>query len=1173
MTIMNSMQISQMMAMQQQAMGQQMAYSQAVSAQMNARGGMMYGGTNSQNNMGYAAASTFMAGMQAAPKIAEYGMLAGGIGAAAMGAMPLSAGGGAMGAVAGGLLGGPGGALMGAAYGALPSALGMGIPALAYGGMYAASQMGQGFAEYGQTRSALGNYNFQNPLASSGRGFSTGQAGQITSALRDISLTSGAGMQELTGMVAQMPSMGLMQGVRDAQEFERKFKEIVQGVKQMTTVLGTSMSEALPFFADLRRSGFYSTQDIVGNAVQRQVLGTMGYSGQQFTQLQRTGAAIAQHHGSRRSTGAGLATRLAGSLGTAVQEGIISEESIMEATGGMTGADAYNQLAGRFTEQAFNFTHTAVGRAMMLGMGEIKDGRYTGKVDASQMARLRAGDIDIFNARSEGSRRLGGGRGSRVSFVANEELIRGNMMEQAGPEMIESIVRDVAKGRGIAGAEEDIVTLLMKRFTNLQRAEAEVMVEMSKNAATIRQQQRQKIIQEVDREITQAQNQRSSIRGRMGELGRMWGGAVEYPLREAGQAMGRGIEADVQRMTDRISGQYQVNISDADRQNFMFGGLDGGGSADMSSVLARSGGTVGGLGGTQEFRHQLGGGGAAISSLGSSQFGSAVALEQRRARGTLTSADIGLTPMQTGRLGGQLEDVTLESRAFDRRGRTGRMTSGFLARKFGDEMGIEGWDEMSKGQQRDIMRRAASDAGVTLEGEKYAVGAGSMAAGRSRDELIEELAQGATGQTLGSAAGTTALQWGIAAAQGGLALPYGAGRSISNITDVVKGRGDFSSVGAGLRTVAGMTVIGGAWQGQSDMAKRVRVMGGKRSQAVRDVMAGDSASKVASFLGGGGGKDDKVKKLLEYKKLSRKAGKTGKGGLSEAEEVQWKALQAEMGDLSEGEITSLLKATRNMGEEELRGLGQAIVDAGNVQKAEEFAAAAGRIGSGLMDQIGDAGAKRAGVSDEAYREISDYASRLAGMDAEKLRTEGMPSTAALARSMKGMSSEERASTMAYLGTLGATGEQMAASVNVRLNKGKRSISNLSGKDQASLVTEIGQRTGVDLEGHMRDVESGSVKESELYRKLQRSTSDKHLDPEEGERLSQLIADALDKNIVSAGASSGTKTGTVSGDVAQLATSIEKAMTVNTAFVKAVGEELPKLKKKSPDLFGEPGDTK
>jgi hypothetical protein len=155
---------------------------------------------------------------------------------------------------------------------------GMGVAGAAAGGLalagYAGNQIMAGAQQQQQLNTALrGSFNFMNPMTGQ-QGFSSGQMGQIGGMMRHMTHEFGpagevTSMSELTKLASNMGSMGMGNGVRDVQEFNRKFREMVQTAKTMATELGTSLQEAQQMMASMKGSGIFKAAVSLPSMVNR----------------------------------------------------------------------------------------------------------------------------------------------------------------------------------------------------------------------------------------------------------------------------------------------------------------------------------------------------------------------------------------------------------------------------------------------------------------------------------------------------------------------------------------------------------------------------------------------------------------------------------------------------------------------------------------------------------------------------------------------------------------------------------------------------------------------------------------------------------------------------------------------------------------------------------------
>lgn len=571
MTIVTSAQISGLMGQQQAMFYNNAAASQQISAQMfpgqfQQPSPMQQSYGPPQPGPGLSAggmATQTMAGLgKAIPGMMMTGSaVAGMVGPAALGALePFGAG--MMAARAGGGMLSAGGMAAG-----LGAAGAVALPYLAM--QHAAKNITGGMQEQMAMNATLQNTFGTQFMGGGGRrGFDVQEMGQIGSMMRGIeSVDPWTSFGELNQLVGQIHQQGLMSGVGDVQQFKTKFKQILDTTRDIAKTLGTSLSEAAGFVGDVRTSGFYTAQDIMGQARTAQVMGGYGFSGQQMRNIQRGGADLAQAYGARRRTGAVATTRQAQMIMQAVQSGTISDEDIMEATGGVGGAEGASMLAQRFAQQQFQFSTTSVGRAQLLAMGEIdEEGRYTGEIDKRQAALMRMGVTNVDNLKNTARSRLGGSRASKISFVANEERLRGAMAEEMDPqETAFAIVQQVTQRKGYAGATgDDVIQLLMKRFTSLSRGEAELMVKMAEDYSSLRMERARTIEQEMDRLEREQMRKYNSWKGWKQRQKQNITNALLVPeLKDIGGQLATGAEQAVGDWESRMfGGGFTTNVSE-----------------------------------------------------------------------------------------------------------------------------------------------------------------------------------------------------------------------------------------------------------------------------------------------------------------------------------------------------------------------------------------------------------------------------------------------------------------------------------------------------------------------------------------------------------------------------------------------------------------------------------
>jgi hypothetical protein len=357
------------------------------------------------------------------------------------------------GAIGGGMMGGVGGAMFGWGAGGVVGA----------GVSHVANSFMEGAHEQSAMERTLSQFQFNNGASRTGRGFNRSDSMQIGNMVRQIErvpemLTS---FGELNKLMDKMGQMGLMQGVRDAGEFMKKFKDTIGVIKDLSKVMGSTMEGALQAFGEARMSGFYSKSDITKNVLNRQFTASLtGMNQGQIGNLQAIGANMGHATGGSRRSGAQHMLRTAGQLGMANQLGILSNDQIMEMTG-KEGAEGIQDLSAEMTQLGYQMGNSNVGQALTLALGEKKDGRYTGRMDDSLVARVRSGELGLNELKSL-ARSKASTRGAKLSFAAHKQRLRSEMVGAVGSEGISMQLQEILGERG--WQNPDAQSLVMQRF-------------------------------------------------------------------------------------------------------------------------------------------------------------------------------------------------------------------------------------------------------------------------------------------------------------------------------------------------------------------------------------------------------------------------------------------------------------------------------------------------------------------------------------------------------------------------------------------------------------------------------------------------------------------------------------------------------------------------------------
>ena len=377
--------------------------------------------------------------------------------------------------------------------------LSMGIGAAA---SYGAEQMYRGAVNYQRTGAIL-NQGYGDTFQSGGMettggtGFTAAQKKQMTGLIRRLEyvpelMTSS---DELQRILLKMEQTGMMSGAVGVTEIGRRFKDGIKTLRSLASVMGTTMEEALPLFQEARTSGFFSAQDIMRNAVNRQVVGgTIGFTQNQISAVSAGGAAmVSQMGGSQRAAGAAGAQRTLGQIGMARRMGLISEEQVAAATGGQTGTEGAVALQQQFQQAGMQLAQSGMGRLVTAAAAQVDEkGNFTGRMDKGVLKQISGGGMGRGELQRMAQENLKGRRGQ---FAMMEEELSSSMAAE-GPQSIVAMLRSAIDQRGAWGEDlEHVTSHLLRSYTSLAKPARDLLIKMTKESGRVgrmyEQQQRQ----------------------------------------------------------------------------------------------------------------------------------------------------------------------------------------------------------------------------------------------------------------------------------------------------------------------------------------------------------------------------------------------------------------------------------------------------------------------------------------------------------------------------------------------------------------------------------------------------------------------------------------------------------------------------------------------------------
>lgn len=440
------------------------------------------------------------------------------------------------------------GALGGAAMRAMPL-MGLGMAA-----NYGIGQMVQGAQFQGQVQSTLQNqFRFLNPGSRTGFGFSSQQGAEISDMLRTMGHQDMmSSPQEMLKIMQQGSQQGLFRMVQDVKEFKKKFKETVSALKTVAKTMNTTLEGAMPFFQAARQQGFWTPADIQGQAAQtRATAATTGMSVQQVQQMQQQGTQMARQAGALGYTGAQGMTQALNLVGGGLRGGAISGAQLAEATGGLTGTEGIQSMAGTLQAATTRFATGRRARWLLAAMG----GQGFRGLDAGRMQMMMHGGYSIGDIGSMARRNIG--REGAFNFVQNEQDLRGDLIRQ-GPMAQLGFIRTLIGGRlyGRGSRDRYITRRMMQRNFGVSGRQADMLAQLARDAPQIMEQNAARSSSVMDQEErNREQLMNRSWEGVKRKSSQWWDTNVRDPVQKYGAEMAKAAGDWIEKQTDRFWGR------------------------------------------------------------------------------------------------------------------------------------------------------------------------------------------------------------------------------------------------------------------------------------------------------------------------------------------------------------------------------------------------------------------------------------------------------------------------------------------------------------------------------------------------------------------------------------------------------------------------------------------
>lgn len=450
--------------------------------------------------------------------------------------------------------------------GAGMAALGGGPGMLAMAGIelgaFGAQHMYQGFQERQQVNRVL-RQRFGGMMGigggRGGTGFSPQDMGQISTMVRGMAAEDMyTSFDELTRLMDRTAQMGLYRGVQGARQFQTRFKETVSALREIAQTMHTSLEGATQFMEQARNQGFFSGQDISRTLMQtRMAAGASGMSMDQMMMLRGQGTQMGRMLGMRGRQGATAMMNMATNLGVGMQTGMISDELIAEATGGLTGAEGAQAAAASMMQANARWMRRGAGRVMLAGLWDPE----SGGINMSRLQQAMSGGTSFQEIRAMGRANVAATGGRRSEFFANEERIAGMLQETGLAQAVQfgMLEQHIQRARGVT-ADDPIGERFMRRQMGLDQAQFELVREQYRNMPRILAERRVRTRTQASVEQNLRAREGRGLEGMRRRVSHWWESDVVGKIHQEGDNLVTDMTSAIDNIFAEAEGRVKTTI-------------------------------------------------------------------------------------------------------------------------------------------------------------------------------------------------------------------------------------------------------------------------------------------------------------------------------------------------------------------------------------------------------------------------------------------------------------------------------------------------------------------------------------------------------------------------------------------------------------------------------------
>ena len=428
------------------------------------------------------------------------------------------------------------------------------------GAEYVAENLYQGVQNVQDVRRMTSQYfepQYGQPGARMGGRGSSGMVKGVTSFLHEIaSEDTMTSMKDMRQLMDRAGSMGMLQGIGDVTQFKQRFKGIVSQAKKVAQMLGTTLEEAMPLVGQLNQMGTWTAKDVMGTAVAAKAAGPGGAPAMMGAMQQ--GAQMSYQMGGRLESGAILGRELFGQLSAATRTGALTEDQLRQYTGGVGGAEGRRMVAGSMQQVMAGMGQTAMGRMMMAGLGEIKGGEFTGKMDERLLSRFQRGEVGVDELQRMGKQRVAS-KDLAVSFFNKADELGQSMAQQGGIGAMAAGIQQVIQKRfGDKGTSAPIENRFIQLLTGAGQRQADMIQKLIQDLPRLQAEQERANEAAMEDSFRQLEERRHrSYAGIKDAVGKALEEGVGRPLQELSEGFTTMMSESFENAGDFLTGRTE----------------------------------------------------------------------------------------------------------------------------------------------------------------------------------------------------------------------------------------------------------------------------------------------------------------------------------------------------------------------------------------------------------------------------------------------------------------------------------------------------------------------------------------------------------------------------------------------------------------------------------------